>query len=635
MKLISKRHFQKYCINLNGFLQRISQRISTNVFNKVFIFLLSLSLNFSNISFNCLADELENKSAVSNNQSLLKRNIELPLSSELRGETNPTNELAEESSVLEKNDFSKITIQKNNLSNSSEKSNDLNDSIIGDIEKPYLIKGQTSSFNSLGRTPLKLEEIFQRIDNFHPSLHSTEQNRRLAEADIMGAKSAFIPKFLSRGLMEDLYDAKGKKKNAFTYSGELYWQTPFGAEIMTFGRTTTKSILDQDGLSNINSKSVLDSVTKYKLDGFTSSELSLAIRIPLLRDLLIDPQRADLKRAKLQTPLAEAEILKKRADLFAKAAEKYWTWIGAGFQYRVAEKLLDLAEIRGGGTKERVELGAAPPIDLIEVNAQIQSRKENLIKAERKLEKEAIALSTYLWEEDFGFITPTKDNLPDKLPNPINLPQELWEAHLEASKQRPELKILEIERKQENINLRLARNDMLPTINFEVLPTQDLDNGDRTNIRGSLNLEVPLYPLKAKSQILKTQAKIQKNNLNQTDLKAVFVNEVRDAISNIQTTKERIEYAKASYEGYEALAEGEETRFQFGNSNLFLLNAREVSAADAEMKLIEALIENQIAVAEYRYAIGEWSIPGFDSTWYELATQNATNRNKSSQENVE
>ena len=106
MKLISKRHFQKYCINLNGYLQRISQRISTNIFNKVFIFLLSLSLNFSNISLNCLADELKNKSGVSNNQSLIKRNSELPLSSGLRSETNSTDELAKESSVLEKNDFS-------------------------------------------------------------------------------------------------------------------------------------------------------------------------------------------------------------------------------------------------------------------------------------------------------------------------------------------------------------------------------------------------------------------------------------------------------------------------------------------------------------------------------------------------
>jgi outer membrane protein, heavy metal efflux system len=446
-------------------------------------------------------------------------------------------------------------------------------------------------------------------------LRSSELNRQAAEASLLEAKSAFVPKILARPLLlEDYLNESYKRKRAYSFASELIWQSPFGLEIIGGLRSTTKPILSEDGLSYMNSKTVFDSIKKVKLPGFTDDEATIAFRMPLLRGLIIDDHRADLQKAKLQVPIAELSIRQKRADLFLKAGEKYWDWANAGLQYKVAQKLLQLAKERADGIQERVSLGASPPIDYIEVQGQIKNREENLAKARRNLEKEAIGLSVYLWEDENGFVTPIESNLPEILPEPIEIAEALWKEHLKLSvSQRPEFRLLQFENQQEQINMKLARNELLPVVDLEVLPTQDLNRFENsTNIRGSINLEIPLAPLKARSKILKVQTNLGKNALAQNLLKAQITNEVRDALSYVDTSRERVLAAREARDKIGQLAEGEEMRFNFGGSSLFLVNAREVSAAEAENKVLEALADHQKALIRYRYSVGEWSIPDFN-----------------------
>lgn len=469
----------------------------------------------------------------------------------------------------------------------------------------------------LSQKTLELEDVQNQVDLYYPSLDSAELDREIARAEIQGARSSFIPRFAQRSLWESYRDIDLKKKDGFTFSSELTWQSPFALELLGSARTTTLPVLAEEGLTYSSSKALFDSIKKSKLSEFTDSEMTFGLRLPLLRNLLIDSFRAELKQAKLQRPTAEYGILKKRADLFLQSSEKYWSWVAAGLNYNVVKNLLELAEVRVEATRERVKEGASPPIDFVEAQSQVSSREEALAKARRDFEKEAISLSLYLWVNEFDLYTPSIKNLPDKIPEPIGLKTEIVEGHIQSSVLlRPEVALLEIDAKRENINLKLARNELLPKLDLELLPTQNLNNfDDGTNVRGSLVLDVPLYPLKAKSQILKAKTKLQKNILSQKQLQAEISNEIKDAVSYLETSRERIIKSRQAFEQLNQLAEAERLRFRYGNSNLFLLNQREMSAAQAETKLIDALSDHQKALANYRYSIGEWSIPSFDKTW--------------------
>ena len=164
----------------------------------------------------------------------------------------------------------------------------------------------------------------------------------------------------------------------------------------------------------------------------------------------------------------------------------------------------------------------------------------------------------------------------------------------------------------EKVNLKLAKNNLLPKIDLEIMPGQNLnDIKEGPNFMGSINVDIPLYPMKARSEILKAQTKLQKLDLNSSERIGQIKTEIDNALSYLETSHQRVLKARETLEKLKALENGEQIRFQYGNSNLFLLNARESSATDSENKLIEALADHQKALANYNYAIGKWSIPDF------------------------
>jgi outer membrane protein TolC len=471
-----------------------------------------------------------------------------------------------------------------------------------------------SSAANYAEQPLTLTYIFEQIDQNHPVLQSAQVGQDIAKADQQIARSAFIPRYANRSLYDNYLNSQYKRKDGFTLAHELAWQTPFAVEFIVAHRSTSLPLLSDDGLTYPNNKAYFDSVKKSKLAGYTDHEASVGLRLPLLRNLLIDPYRADLKKAGLQRTIADYNLEQKRLELYRKAAEKYYDWLATGLQYRVAENLLQIAQKRTFAIEERALRGAVPKIDVIEAESQVKSREENLAKSLRNFQKESFALSLFLWDQGGDFPrVPQMKELVDSFDEPKEIPLDLTKKHLEESfKIRPEMLGLQQQKKQAEINLRLARNEILPKVDLEVLPTQDLSQfEDGTNFKGSINIDVPLYPLKAQGQINKAQANMQTLELQRRQLMAQINNEVQDALSYLDTSRQRILKAREARAKIAELLDGEQTRFQFGASTLFLLNVRESAYADSENKVIEAQADYHKALAYYKYATALWLKPGF------------------------
>jgi outer membrane protein TolC len=476
-----------------------------------------------------------------------------------------------------------------------------------------VLKLEVMSTNQQLPAPLKVSNVIEKIDFNHPTLQSTELYQKLAQAERMAAKSEFIPKYNSRTLYENFRLIKGGALDGGATLHEVSWQTPLAVELIVGVRADTNAFLPPDTLTYPINKAYLTSIKRSRVSNGNQSEIVFGARIPLLRNLLVDEFRANLKLSQLELTYAKLKFLDKRAELMMKGSEKYWDWVTNGFKLQVAEEILELAKARTDGIKERVNDGANPPIDLVEAEGQLKFREEAYIKALREFEKETIGLSAYLWDEGLNFLTPRKGNLPQSFPDPISISEDISETYLKlALKERPEILKLNTDITKENINLKLAKNNLLPKIDLELLPSQDIENFEgTTNFNGSINVQLPLYPLKAQSEILKAQTKISQNKLDLINTQAEITNEIRDALSYIQTTKDRVEQSRLAVEKLKELLEGERTKYQYGNSTLLLLNIRESAYADSKNKLYEALGEHQKALAQYRYAIGEWSIENF------------------------
>lgn len=338
--------------------------------------------------------------------------------------------------------------------------------------------------------------------------------------------------------------------------------------------------------------------------------LLLFLRLPLLRDRDTDRRRADLLLSELAIELADASIEKQRLKLLESAAKSYWEWVFAGQGLRIAEELLEIADERAGQVEAAVEFGQLATIDIVDNRRAILQRRSAVVSAGRELQNTAFEISMFYRGDDGQPIVPAAERLP-VFPEPDTLDPLRIEGDLNrALERRPEVVATMVERRQAEASLRLARNNALPGVDFSVSYSRDNGTGSITKfgseLIAGLNIETPFQRRKAKGDMA-----VQRAKLAQLDQKLRFARdratvEVRDAVSAIETALQRLELARGELDAARQLAAAERERFELGDSTLFVVNLRELSAAAAQLKVAKALAEYHKSVAVYRSAVVGW-----------------------------
>lgn len=440
---------------------------------------------------------------------------------------------------------------------------------------------------------LTLDELIKAIDLYHPKLRGADISRRIASAKRLEKQGAFDPViFAGYDYLRFNTDLDPGTLRGKPASSNL---TDAGFEILT--RTGLK--IGAGARYNLGKIKAPLSPTG---DG---GEYFLSIKMPLLRGFRINEKAAAEQQAFLGEPLAETEFQQTRLELLLKGAEAYWDWVGARQKLDVAVNLLDLAKFRAGAVRDRVNAGDLPEIDGVEAELEVQRREGARVKAERDLQKTAFKLSLFLW---------APSGMPSAIPEPANAPVSIaapiaYSDDLSAFGQRtaldrrPELKAIAINNDITQIDLDLARNQKLPALDLVLSPGRDTGIGSIGNtVKAGASFSLPLRQRTAEGLIAQASLKIQKLAFDLANERQRITTEVLDAISAINTATSRYLATLAEVNLARQLEEGERTRFELGDSTLFLVNQRERATAEARIKLIEIQAEYEQAVAAFRAA---------------------------------
>lgn len=341
-------------------------------------------------------------------------------------------------------------------------------------------------------------------------------------------------------------------------------------------------------------------------------EFRAGVVVPLLRGQEIDPRRADLFRANLARNAVEPEIRAQLLDFTRAAAYAYWGWVAAGRNFRVAEALLENADRRVDALRRRSEVGDVEPIILADNERLIVSRRAKLIDAERKLREAAVKLSLFYRDEVGRPVVVTADRLPADLPRPGSVPVG-DEAEIDrALASRPELQALAFQRRQLGVDLRQAYNEMLPDLDAGIVGSQDVGapasktrDKSEFELEAGMTLDVPLQRRKARGKITATEGKLAQLNAKTRFTRDKVAAEVRAAAVALSAAAREYEQAARSLELARTLEDAERRKFDLGESDLFVLNAREQQTAEASLLVVEALYVYQVAMADYCAALGE------------------------------
>ncbi len=447
------------------------------------------------------------------------------------------------------------------------------------------------------REPLKLDDVINSVIASYPLLRSAMFERNIAQGDLLAANGEFDLKLkadslnMPLGFYENYRQAVGAEQPLFG-GGSVFggYRIGTGNFPVYYGERATK----------------------------LGGEFKAGATIPLLQNRNIDDRRAGVWRGSWEVQSVEPEIQAQLIAFIQAASIAYWNTLAAGQNVRIAEDLLKNATERNDGLRRRVEQGDAPEIELTDNQRLIVSRRTKLIDARRKFQQSTYKLSLFLRDESGQPRVIDESRLPREFPQADDPSQLNFDGDIQSAiANRPELRALAILREQLNIDLANAQNLCLPQVDAVLVGSQDVGNAsdpkkdDKSpfELEGGLIASVPLQRRKAKGKSQAVEGKLAQLQAKTQFTQEKIVAEVQSASAALNAAFQQLEQAHESLELARKMEAAERRKFDLGDSNLLLVNLRELSTADAAATEVDARLNFFDAQADYRAALANDVVP--------------------------
>ena len=370
--------------------------------------------------------------------------------------------------------------------------------------------------------PLSVDEIHAWIDRSHPLLKGAGTEKVMARGRMLKALGAFEPVLINDTEIER-FVSKDK----------------FGTQSVGFNDTLIEA---RNPMGFRYSAGVRQAIGDAKIPdlsfGNGNQQVLLGGFFPLLKGLMVNPENAELQRSELADPRADIRIAQTRQDLFLAAATQFWDWVAAVRYVEVQRKALKVAEDRFKQVEGRAKAGAVAPLDVVEANQEVQRRREVSIAAQRQVEQEQFKLSMFLWENNVPSL-PALDRVPDFPAQMLSPTPDAVKAHkVQAKAERPEIREIGIEAKMNDIDLELAKNNLLPSLDAEAAPARAPEKFVLgLGYRFGLELRIPILQRRSRGEVLEAQGTADRFVMVQKFREQQVVVDVDNALSRSSEPK--------------------------------------------------------------------------------------------------
>ncbi len=358
-----------------------------------------------------------------------------------------------------------------------------------------------------------------------------------------------------------------------------------------------------------------------------TSELGVAaleVLVPLLRDGPIDERRTAQYRSELAQKQAEQEARLIRTQLMAQAASTWWKWAVLGKKREVYRALLELASDRRGLLREQVAMGAVAAMEVTDNHRLVASRQAAVAHQNLELSRLALKLGLYVRNGKGEPMPPKQKALPEQLPPTRKPGPSILETALKDAKKAPQAQLTRLTLDVLDRELRLARNETLPRVDFRLKTTQGMgpersyapfaDSLSETKVMGSLDFELDVQRRKARGKVAQLQAKrAMAEGQLQLTVDSMHA-EIRAAFAALRWGHQQVLFNREATDAAEELAVAEREKFSLGQSSILNVNLREQAVLSARLAELEALLEYQLAWIDLQAMLGRDDITDYASS---------------------
>ena len=436
------------------------------------------------------------------------------------------------------------------------------------------------------------ERFIKLVREYHPVSKQAELLIESGAANLRKARGNFDPTIKSD------YDQK-------QFDGKNYYQlntnsltvpTPLGLELKAGYDNTTGVFLNPE-------------------NNLPSNGLAYAgIAVPIGKGLFFDERRQAVRQAEVFERATELERTLLLNNLIFDATKAYWDWYIAWNTFEIFDESVALAEFRLNAVKSSYIQGDVPAIDTLEAYILVQNRQISRNAAAITMQQAKLKASNYLWSEELQPLQ-LADNVNPVEHEDVNIETPIEEALLASIVSRIDNlhpKLLLYFNKLEDLNFerRMKAEKVKPKLNFnynvlsEPVGGNPVENLSSNNYKWGFEFSMPLLLRKGRGDLQLTKIKINQTDLDRQQESLTITNKIKAYEIEINNVYEQINLFRDAVNNYQALLRGEKRKFEEGESSLFIVNSRETSLINAEVKLIELLGKYQKAQAGLIYALG-------------------------------
>jgi outer membrane protein TolC len=333
--------------------------------------------------------------------------------------------------------------------------------------------------------------------------------------------------------------------------------------------------------------------------------------------------------------ISEAQFERQVIDLIVQAEKTYWDLLFTAEDVKVKQRSLELAQKTDSDNQKQVNIGTLAEVELVQSESEIASRKEQLVISKYSgVQMEDRIKKIVSNQADPGLVFATfSPTEPMRRPADGDL-MSVAEALRVASENRPEIRELELDLKNRNIDVQYTKNQLKPVVDLAASFTQNGVGGVETLRDGfigpviattqggvwdafnqmfgygytgysaGINVQIPLRNRGPQAEYAHslTEKKLAETRIT-AQMQQIAL-EIRNAISQVQMDKERIAVAEEARKLAERRLTAEQKKFDLGASTVRFVLEEQRNVTQAQTNEISALVDYAKAMVDYDRAIG-------------------------------
>jgi outer membrane protein TolC len=471
---------------------------------------------------------------------------------------------------------------------------------------------------------LSLRQVLQELLQRNPSLRRERLTLQQSDADILIAKGAFGFD-LSLNLDLNHNATPPRLSNSVLGLAEITadsWSLNGGVELTKLFETGTvlKASFTQGWNLQNSLFKVLDvnniPERQQQSEG-ANSRLSLSVVQPLLKGAWSTFNLIPVWQAQEQRKIAREQIRNSINQLVGQAVRAYWDLIYARKFLDIQKSNFKLAQEQLKSTKAFIQSGKVAALERFQVEQVIAARRLDLLTAKDSVDRAEVVLKQLL------FLPPAQRITPQGFPARAGDFGSLTSLLAKTRKRNSQLLVAEYQKRIARLNVRSAKNGMLPkldlTANFTLLGqgnARDSKNGGVQVLGNSLGtmidprshdfrlgvvLTIPLDQRAAKNRLTRSRIETHRARLLVKLLRRQLDNEIGQLFRQVKRIEKRLPLARISIDWARKKLSAEQEKYKAGKSTLSTILQYQQDLAQARL----VFLKNRVDVQKARCSLFE------------------------------